>query len=125
MSDALLVKVFMLAFEDDNAEPRYVEIPLNEVCAASKESGFGTEEFKEDLCHLTFHWGQNDFQPQAHPSVSVGDVIVLSKFNPKSKASDYYLVCGVGFQKMNEEEFEVYRRIPRRDRMFSSLLGNS
>jgi len=49
------------------------------------------------LLEATFYWGQNDFQPQRLPSVSVGDVIELPNGN-------YYRVAAMGFKRLAEDE---------------------
>lgn len=47
-----------------------------------------------------FHYGQNDFQPQNKPSVSVGDV---AEFQGK-----LYLCKPVGWQEVTREWFDRY-----------------
>jgi RNA polymerase subunit RPABC4/transcription elongation factor Spt4 len=82
---------------------RSVNVPNGDIIDAARTAGVGIDEMiantsdrlglevasrvlaerlacthdavKLALCALTFHWGQNDFQPQHMPSVSVGDVI--------------------------------------------------
>jgi len=63
---AVAVEVEMLAYE--NGAIRTVEIPVAEWTKATTT----TEKLE-----LVFRYGQNDFQPQNHPSVSVGDVVRL------------------------------------------------
>jgi hypothetical protein len=56
--------VEMLAFGDPG-ELRTVEVPYSAM--------HGQDE--ATIRELVFHFGQNDVQPQQHPSVSVGDVL--------------------------------------------------
>lgn len=46
---------------------------------------------------LIFYFGQNDFQPQELPSVSMGDVIRFK--------GDRYLILSLGFRKLKDSEF--------------------
>lgn len=61
------IEVEMLAFEDGKI--RTVSVPADEAKGADAS----------DLLDLAFTYGQNDFQPQAIASVSVGDVIRLER----------------------------------------------
>ena len=61
-----VAEVEMLAF--GNGEIRQVTIPDAEWTSAKR---------REALLELVFYYGQNDFQPQPMPSVSVDDVIRL------------------------------------------------
>ena len=88
------VKTHLLAFEEDKI--RMVEIPDD------------TGVFEDHILDATFKYGQNDFQPQPMPSLSVGDVIELK--------GEYHLVMPVGFRKITPSEFESYKAIPMRDR---------
>lgn len=79
------VKVYMIA----NCEPgtiRTVSVPDDQAHQGGAES----------LLELVFQYGQNDFQPQKMPSVSVGDVIEL----PRKRHSIYYKVDRVGFSQV-------------------------
>jgi hypothetical protein len=93
------IKVHLLAFGREG-EIREVDVPDDEV---------GTSENPEYLLECVFYCGQNDFQPQPHPSVSQGDVIELP-------SGVLYVVDSVGFSRLSPEQFEVYRNLPRRDR---------
>ena len=92
-------KVHMLAFGSPN-EFRVVEVA---------EPSQNTKELLEQI----FHFGQNDFQPQNHPSVSVGDVVELD-------GSAYHLVCGTGFRELSRVEFIQYRSLEQAERILSA-----
>jgi len=89
-------QVEMLAFGEPD-EIRIVNIPNN------------VEPSLENI----FYYGQNDFQPKAHPSVSVGDVI--------NYQNEKYLVAGIGFKKLNQDEYENYKSLNRRERILSGF----
>jgi len=94
------IRVHMLAFGKPG-EIREVEIPSD--CKNT-----------EDLLLDVYHFGQNDFQPQQHPSVSVGDVI---EYN-----GELHMVAVVGFRKMSQAEIKDYTALPQRDRMLVSYV---
>lgn len=94
-----IVEVEMLAFGDPG-EIRSVGIPPDTEPA--------------NILDEVYHWGQNDFQPQQHPSVSMGDVI--------RHDDGKYIVCSVGFKKLTDEQYADYLKMERRDRHFYSLL---
>jgi hypothetical protein len=96
------IKVHMLAFGQPD-ELRWVDV---ESPSANVER----------LLEQVFEMGQNDFQPQEHPSVSVGDVIDLHPVNRQ------YLVRAAGFKELTLPELTQYRATPRLDRMLSALL---
>jgi hypothetical protein len=52
---------------------------------------------RDQILDLIFKYGQNDFQPQQQPSVSMGDVIRFE--------GDRYLILSVGFRKLKPGEF--------------------
>lgn len=91
--------VKMLAFGEPGEE-RIVDVPLLEVDGKPIE----------DQLERVFYWGQNDFQPQQHPSVSVGDVVVVG--------DEYWRVASTGFQQLTQEQFDAYLQVERRDRHF-------
>jgi hypothetical protein len=93
------VKVHMLAFGEPN-EIRWVEIPQE------YHGAMGDEE----VLSAVFHYGQNEFQEQLHPSVSVGDVIELND-------GDLFIVKPIGFSLMSKEEFNSYLEVPQPERM--------
>jgi hypothetical protein len=84
-------KVHMKAFGDPG-EIRIVDVP---------ENRFVIEDYHnkiislEECLQIIFRYGQNDFQPKKHPSVSVGDVI---EFDNKM-----YRVENIGFSEVNLE----------------------
>jgi len=89
----MIVEVEMLAFGKPG-EIRQVNLP---------------DEVQEDrILDAVFYYGQNDFQPQNHPSVSAGDVIRWNNEN--------HLVAGVGFKKITDEQLNTYRNLDRNDR---------
>jgi len=75
----MIFEVEMRAFGNPG-EVRKVNVPDDQIT--------GTES---DL-NLIFQYGQNDFQPQQHPSVSVGDVI---RFGNRK-----VLVAPIGFENI-------------------------
>ena len=91
------IKVYLLAF-GKQGQIRIVQIPHI------------IENNLLQTLEQVFHYGQNDFQQQPCPSVSVGDVIELN--------NDLFLVCPTGFYKMTTVEFAKYLEIPRLDRSF-------
>lgn len=95
----MIVKVRMLAFGEPG-EVRNVMIP--------------NETPEAEVLDAVFHWGQNDFQPQNHCSVSMGDVIEWQ--------DGLHIVCSVGFRKLTAEEYAEYEAMDRRDRHFWELL---
>ena len=99
MSATTPFNVRMMAFGRTDDEVRVVDVPNDRLAEATDDEG---------KLGLVFELGQNDFQPKQHPSVSVGDVIELN--------GKLWLVKPVGFVTMDEDEFDKYRAIPRRDR---------
>ncbi len=93
-----VLKVEMLAFGKPG-EVREVEIPDEEFVGGTLEK-----------LGKAFYYGQNDFQPKQHPSVSVGDVVQLD--------GGKYLVCMVGFRKLTDGEYAEFLALERRDRSF-------
>ena len=93
--------VEMLAFGRPE-EIRIVEVPNDKI----------TEDTNRNL-EMVFEFGQNEFQPQNHPSVSVGDVI---QYNDEK-----YLVKNIGFKKLTETEYQNYKNINQKDRFLESL----
>jgi len=88
----MIVEVEMLAFGEPG-EIRKVHVPES------------TDGEVERVLDLVFKWGQNDFQPQRHPSVSAGDVIRYG--------GEAWLVAWVGFKKITEEQLARYRSLGR------------
>lgn len=96
------IPVHMLAFGNPG-EIRTVNVPDN----------LWTENTEKNL-DLVFQYGQNDFQPQNHPSVSVGDIIQLD--------NQYYLVRPIGFMGLTTEQFAEYTGKDRRDRFMFPVV---
>ncbi len=66
------------------------------------------------LLDQIYRFGQNDFQPKNHCSVSMGDVIEIG--------DDLYLIKAVGFKKLTVEEYNQYTSLVQLDRPFSDLV---
>lgn len=100
------VPVYMTAYGTKN-EIRIVEIPDNEITPKSTIS---------DALALTFKYGQNDFQPRQHPSVSVGDVVYLK--------NRYFMVLGVGWKELTEVEFKgLPDNVARSPKFLNKMYG--
>jgi len=97
------LKVELLAFD---SQERIREVTLPQT--------FEEYENEDHILEATYHFGQNDFQPRQMPSVSAGDVIYF-----KNKK---YLVKNVGFKELTEEEYQKYKKLPRRDRSYQELV---
>ena len=110
-------RVEMLAFEDarGSAGFREVEVPDTEATAAR-------EEGVDALLERIFYWGQNDFQPKAFPSVSVGDVVYLTTVGGGTR---YFLVSGVGFTELTAESYQRYKEMTPDDRRMYGLKGGN
>jgi hypothetical protein len=90
----MIVPVHMTAFGTKD-EIRYVELP--EYCLFDEVDNKG--DIIDQILELVFKYGQNDFQPQRHPSVSVGDIACLF--------DHYYFLCDkVGWRKISREVFD-------------------
>lgn len=89
MSNTTIIQVQQFRFND--GQYRNVEVPTSEITANI-----------DDVLNLVYHYGQNMFQPQDAPSVSVGDVI-----NYDGK---YFVVAGFGFTQIKSETYEVLKR---------------
>jgi len=83
----MIFTVYLTAFRSKD-ETRDVEVPDDRM--------EGLDDF--DLLDRIFHYGQNDFQPQKCPSVSVGDIIKLRDFN-------YWIVLPTGFKQLTVDQF--------------------
>lgn len=68
----------------------------------------------EMACSEIFHYGQNEAQPQDHPSVSAGDIIHIGE--------DRWLILAVGFKKLTPDEYLLYKEMPRDKRMMIPFL---
>lgn len=94
------IQVEMLAFKEKGIF-REVEIP-------------DAEDKLENVLEEVFCRGQNDFQAQQLPSVSVGDII---HYQDKK-----YVVCAISFKEITQEQYDNYLKMNHRDRHFSALL---
>ncbi len=97
---SIKVKVHMTAFGNPG------EVRMVEVADPSPN--------EDGLLNQVFYYGQNDFQPQQHPSVSMGDVI-------ETASGKLYLIKAIGFKEITRGEFYKYKVLPRRDRAFAQL----
>lgn len=95
----MIVKVHMMAFGEEG-EIRNVEIPDDVALECNT---------KWDVLDAAFRYGQNEVQRQPHLSVSSGDVAEL-------KDGSLHVCLPIGWDDMTAEEFEAYKRIPRRYR---------
>lgn len=84
-----IIQVQQFRFND--GQYRNVEVPTSEITS---------DVFS--VLDLVFHYGQNMFQPQNAPSVSVGDVINYDR--------RYFIVAGFGFTEIKSETYEVLKR---------------
>jgi hypothetical protein len=89
----MIIKVHMTAFGEPG-EIREVTIP---------------DTVTENILEVVFEYGQNENQPQRHPSVSIADVIEFE---------GYHIVAWNGFTSITSEQFEEWLKIPRRERAF-------
>ena len=97
------IKVELLAFGKKD-EIRIVNIPKL------------SEDIDETL-ESVFHFGQNDFQPKNHPSVSCGDVI-----NYQNKK---FIVGSFGFQELSTKEYNTYLKVEQRMRCIHKFTTGS
>ena len=91
----MIIKVHLIAFVDHDV--RNVDI------------GQPVDMSTNGILNQTFYWGQNDFQPQQHVSVSAGDVIELND-------GRLFLIKAIGFKELSKEQFDSFTAIPRRER---------
>lgn len=101
--EPISVNVLMMAFGRTDNEVRAVDIPAGEW---PEQTHLPTRT--ESRLEQVFYYGQNDFQPKQHPSVSAGDVIELE--------GKHHLVMPVGFTEISDEQLAEYKAMPRRDR---------
>lgn len=69
----------------------------------------------EQALDTIFSCGQNEVQPQNHPSVSAGDVIHIGE--------DRWLIMAVGFHKLTESQYKEYAAAPYSARLSLSMFG--
>lgn len=99
-------RVEMTAFGKPG-EVREVDVPTEKV------EGKPVEEVLGQI----FYYGQNDFQPKKHCSVSVADIINVG--------DDKYVVAPVGFRKLTKEQYDEFLKVDRRDRSIHEYVrGN-
>ena len=96
------IRVQMLAFGKPG-EIRMVEVPDH----------LWTEDNQANL-ETVFEFGQNEIQPQSHPSISVGDIIELDNL--------FYIVRPFGFLGLTQNQYDEYNGLSSRDRLFSPLV---
>lgn len=86
----MTVKVHMFAFAEagDRSMVRMVNIPDDE---------FSRAKDIHTKLELVFRYGQNDFQPQPIPSVSVGDVVELD--------GRYFTATSAAWKEFTKKEF--------------------
>ena len=96
------IRVHMLAFGDPG-EIRMVEVPDDR----------WTDNNEKNL-DIVFQYGQNDFQPQNHPSVSVGDIIELD--------NQFFMVRPIGFLGLTHDQYMEYTGKDRRDRFMFPVV---
>lgn len=107
------VKVHMLAYGNPG-ETRTVRLDDFDAWARLDDSSDGR------LLDYVFRYGQNDFQAQPHPSVSVGDVVELPDRWPHPTSFTKYIVRPAGFAAMEEADFDAYVGLDQRDRVFAA-----
>ena len=65
------------------------------------------QAFIQDVLNLIFHYGQNEWQPLPHPSVSVGDII---EFKVADKGHiEFWVVATIGFMNYSREKHFIFR----------------
>lgn len=79
--------------------------------------GLTDKDTTQNILEFVYEQGQNDNQPQEHPSVSVGDVIRVNK--------ERYLILPVGFKKLSQADYDAYKAIPRDQRAVRCYLDNA
>lgn len=67
------------------------------------------------MLNEVFLRGQNEEDPQDHPSVSAGDVIHIGE--------DRWLVLAVGFHKLTATQYVEYTAAPHSERLSLSMFG--
>jgi len=110
------VKVNMTAFGNEG-EVRMVELDRSLESFGVVLRDDGTADDEGNILFLleeVFRLGQNDFQPQRHPSVSVGDVVEVF--------DTLFVVLFDGFRRIERRAFEDYLATPRRDRSFHPIV---
>ena len=98
----MLVKVLMLAFENDGVV-RTVDVPDEETSPTLQ--GVDPYWFENHVLERVFYYGQNDFQPQNICSVSVGDVV--------EHEGKYFMCAVTGWIEITPETLAEYKKLPR------------
>lgn len=70
------------------------------------------------ILEQVFYYGQNDFQPQQHPSVSVGDVAIIPRIGNKPKL---YRCDIVGWDELTPAQMVAYLTMPHQERAFNAM----
>ena len=91
----MIIPVHMFAFMANRDTIREVAIP---VYGELLEMIDRDQDALNEILDNVFKYGQNDFQEQDKPSVSVGDIIQLK--------DRYFMVMGVGFKEISKKEFD-------------------
>lgn len=100
----MIFKVHMLAFNPPEWEnPRLVDVPNEEVVSDNME-----------LLERIYYWGQNDNQRRQCCSVSMGDVAEIDR--------RFYICQSFGWKELTKAEFEEYKSIPQRDRVWTEFV---
>lgn len=87
------IAVHMFAFA--NGAIRWVEIPQDVVPVLHTA---------KDWLEMVFHYGQNDFQPQPMPSVSMGDVVELHK-----DGQTFWRCEACGWKPVSKADFDLMK----------------
>lgn len=103
-------KVELLAFGKPG-EVREVEVPV----LYSIMPKHPDKLYSRQIVQEVFLRGQNEEDPQDHPSVSAGDVIQIGE--------DRWLVLAVGFHKLTATQYEEYTAAPHSERLSLSMFG--
>jgi hypothetical protein len=116
-----IVKVHVLSTEEED-KVREVHVPTDSIKIGSKSSlGFNATDgiTGTNLLHNVFYFGQNDFAigPELNItcSVSMGDVVELDD-------GRFIIVQLVGFVEITLKTYEQYKKVSRRDRLFTNLI---
>lgn len=89
MTDSKIFKVEQMKW--NKGKVREVSVPYSNL----------TGDVDYDL-EKVFHYGQNDFQKQGTPSVSMGDIIEWPN-------GDKYIVKDFGFEKLSDEQYKLFK----------------
>lgn len=105
--------VELLAFGKPD-ETREVDCPTVHVYPVeAADKVLTTKLIAEKACQEIFIYGQNEMQPQDHPSVSAGDVINIG--------DGKWLVMATGFHKMTAEDYKTYLSWDQKTRIHATF----